>query len=83
MLVSTNLSFILGNCDEEEKVGDESFFGELVKNITKITKNALTDQDCQKTMKKKFDSSDKNKVLKIVRNGEEKPISRFEVRTYW
>ena len=48
--------------DEEEKVGDESFFGELVQKITKNAKNAFTDQDCRKAMQKTFDSSDKNKV---------------------
>ena len=60
--------------DEGERVGDVVFFGEVVENIPKNAKEALTDPDWQEAMKNEFDSLKKNKVWDLVRNRGEKPI---------
>ena len=60
--------------DEEERGGDVVFFGDVLENIPKSTKKALADPDWQETMKKEFESLEKNKVWELVRNRGDKPI---------
>ena len=54
-LVLVNLSSTLRKTDEEERVGDIVFFGEVLKNIPKSAKEALVDPDWHEAMKNKFD----------------------------
>ena len=72
-----NLSSILRKkieINEEEKLGDVIFFREVLENIPKKAKEALTDPVIQEAMKKQFHSLEKNKVWKLIRKRGEKHI---------
>ena len=60
--------------DEEERVGDVVFFGDVLEKIPKKGKEALADPDWQEAMKKEFDSLEQNKVWQLVRNRGAKPM---------